>query len=208
MVADQRPSLPPRLTMPDPEIHLASSSPRRREILTTLGVRFTASGVNLDESRLAGEPVKQMAERLARDKALSGKPASMLPVLGADTLVVAGDSVFGKPATRSAALEMLAALSGREHRVITGVALLHDGELHSAVSETAVWFRDLHPDEALAYWHSGEPQGKAGAYAIQGRGGGFVTRIDGSYTGVVGLPVFETVKLLQMAGIDILARPC
>lgn len=193
--------------MPDPELHLASSSPRRRDILTVLGIRFTASGVDLDESRRVGEPVAEMAERLARAKAMAAECLPGLPVLGADTVVVAGDRLFGKPVSKAAALTMLAALSGNSHRVITAVALLHGGEVHTALSETGVWFRDIHPDEAVAYWQSGEPQGKAGAYAIQGRGGAFVTRIDGSYSGVVGLPVFETARLLQIAGIDILARP-
>jgi septum formation protein len=191
--------------MDEPLLHLASSSPRRREILTALGLRFSAEGVGIDEARIGNEPVRQMALRLAREKALaSGSPAS-LPVLGADTVVVAGDSVFGKPVSEASALDMLAALSGRVHQVITAVALSHKDDIHTAVSETAVWFRDIHPDEARAYWQSGEPLGKAGGYAIQGLGGAFVARLSGSYSGVVGLPVFETVALLKLAGIDILA---
>ncbi len=194
--------------MPDPLLHLASSSPRRREILAALGIKFSSAGVNLDESRIAEESVTAMAERLARAKALAGSGQTTLPVLGADTVVFAGDRVFGKPASKAAALQTLAALSGRAHQVITAVALVAEAAVHTAVAESTVWFRDIHPDEALAYWQSGEPADKAGAYAIQGLGGSFVTRLDGSYSGVVGLPVFETVKLLRKAGIDILARPC
>jgi septum formation protein len=128
-------------------------------------------------------------------------------VLGADTIVVLDERVFGKPASREEALRMLASLSGRRHQVLTGVAVIADGELQTAVSLTEVQFREIHPDEAEAYWQSGEPAGKAGAYAVQGLGGIFVSAINGSYTGVVGLPVFETVNLLRQAGIELPAMP-
>jgi septum formation protein len=189
--------------MNDPVLHLASSSPRRRELLSTLGLRFSHGGVDVDESALPGEAAADMVLRLATMKARTAYDSGdhRLPVLGADTAVVLGDRIFGKPESKQDALEMLARLSGRTHQVLTGVALLADGKLDTAVSETAVQFREIRPDEAEAYWQSGEPAGKAGAYAVQGLGGIFVSAINGSYTGVVGLPVFETAELLQRAGI-------
>jgi septum formation protein len=126
-------------------------------------------------------------------------------VIGADTAVVLGDEVFGKPGNRDECLAILAALSGRVHRVMTGVAVRSSRGMQTAVSTTDVVFREIRPDEALAYWQSGEPRDKAGAYAIQGRGGVFVAAITGSYSGVVGLPVFETAALLQDAGYRVLA---
>jgi septum formation protein len=192
--------------MPAPDLHLASSSPRRREILAALGLTFSHGGVDIDESRRPGEGLEEMARRLAQEKALAAARDG-LPVLAADTIVVLGDRAFGKPATEGDALSMLAALSGRSHRVITGVALSADGELATAMSDTEVRFRDIRPDEALAYWQSGEPQDKAGAYGIQGLGGVFVESINGSYSGVVGLPVFETASLLRDAGLDVLMKP-
>lgn len=189
-----------------PQFHLASASPRRREILAGLGLRFSCAGVDLDESRLENEAVETMVLRLAGDKAQAGRsPQSpALPILAADTIVVLGDRVFGKPKSEEDALAMLAALSGRSHRVITAVALLQGDALTTALSDTAVRFRDICPDESRDYWHSGEPGDKAGGYAIQGLGGMFVESISGSYSGVVGLPVYETVKLLEDAGIRLL----
>ena len=184
-----------------PDLHLASSSPRRRDILTAMGISFTHAGVDIDESRLPGERPVTMVERLAREKAEA--KTNELPVLGADTVVVLGDTVFGKPRSLDDALSMLEALSGKTHRVVTAVALRFNGGTTIDTSDTRVQFRDIDPDEALRYWHSGEPAGKAGAYAIQGIGGVFVASIEGSYSGVVGLPVFETARLLDAAGIRI-----
>lgn len=188
------------------QFHLASGSPRRRAILSGLDLRFSYAGVDLDESRRADESVESMVVRLARDKALAGQHAlpAGLPVLAADTIVVLGDRVFGKPVSEEDALAMLAALSGRRHRVITAVAMLQEHEFVTALADTTVQFRDICPDEARRYWHSGEPVDKAGGYAIQGLGGVFVASITGSYSGVVGLPVFETVQLLNAAGIRVL----
>jgi len=189
-----------------PVIHLASASPRRREILQSLGVTFSAGGVDIDESRRAGEAVDDMSMRLAREKALAVDPDAHggLPVLAADTIVVLDDRVFGKPTSKEDALSMLRALSGRSHRVLTAVVLRAGDALFTAMSDTEVRFREIRPDEALAYWQSGEPHDKAGAYAIQGLGGIFVESVEGSYTGVVGLPVFETADLLLQADIRIL----
>lgn len=188
-----------------PTIHLASSSPRRRDLLTALGISFTAAGVDVDERRLAHESPIGMVERLAALKAESAVVECGTLVLGADTAVVLGDRVFGKPADRSDACAMLAALSGRTHEVMTGVALCGPEGTAVAVSVTEVEFREIRPDESLRYWQIGEPRDKAGAYAIQGVGGVFVRAISGSYSGVVGLPVFETAQLLRAAGIDVLA---
>ena len=192
--------------MESPVLHLASSSPRRREILTALGLTFTYAGVDLDESRRDGEAVDDMAARLAREKAMAVDPADHdgVPVLAADTIVVLDDRVFGKPASEPDALSMLQALSGTTHRVLTAITVRAGNALFTAMSDTEVRFRDISPDEAAAYWQSGEPRDKAGAYAIQGLGGIFVAGIEGSYSGVVGLPVFETADLLARAGICIL----
>lgn len=183
-------------------LHLASASPRRREILAALGLAFTWGGVAVEERRRGSEPADAMVLRLAGAKALAAEAAAV--VIGADTAVVLGDRVFGKPAGPEDALAMLGALSGRTHRVVTGVAVCSPRGLDTALSATEVRFREIRPDEALAYWQSGEPCDKAGAYAIQGRGGVFVEAIRGSYSGVVGLPVFETARLLQAAGLDVL----
>jgi septum formation protein len=189
--------------MTAPILHLASSSPRRREILAALGVPITHGGTDIDEARQAGESVDKMAVRLARDKALAA--TAELPVLGADTIVVLGDRVFGKPASENDAIDMLTSLSGRSHRVLTGVAVQCGDNVWTELSDTTVRFRDIGPDEARTYWQSGEPAGKAGAYAIQGLGGIFVEAVEGSYSGVVGLPVYETAALLRKAGIDVLS---
>jgi septum formation protein len=194
--------------MEQPHLHLASSSPRRREILTVLGLSFSYKGVDIDESRGGVEPVTEMVMRLAREKALAADNDQFeaLPVLAADTIVVLGNRVFGKPSGEEDALSMLAALSGSVHKVFTAVALLVGGRVSTAMSETEVRFRDIGRDEARAYWQSGEPAGKAGAYAIQGLGGIFAESLHGSYSGVVGLPVFETAQLLRIGGIDVLPQ--
>ena len=185
-------------------LHLASSSPRRKEILAALGLTFSVGSADVDEQRLGGESARDMVLRLAKDKATAGDPGGDVIVIAADTLVVLGEDIFGKPVDKDQALDMLGQLSGRTHQVLTGVAVLAGGEMRAVLSTTDVHFREISPDEALAYWQSGEPCDKAGAYAIQGRGGVFVEAISGSYSGVVGLPVFETVKLLHEAGLRVL----
>lgn len=188
------------------DIHLASSSPRRHQILEALGVRFTASGVDIDETRYDGEPVAEMVVRLAVAKAQAARASVQddLPIIGADTAVALDDRVLGKPGSQGEAMEMLARLSGRAHTVLTAVALDHAGEVSTATSVTEVRFREISPDEAHRYWQSGEPRDKAGAYAVQGLGGMFVEHVSGSYSGVVGLPVFETAGLLRKAGLSVM----
>jgi septum formation protein len=181
---------------------LASGSPRRREILAALGLDFDVRPVDADETPLPGETAAQMVDRLARAKAeAAAAPGSV--VVGADTAVVLDGEMFAKPADRDDAVRMLLRLSGREHEVLTGVAVAAADRVDSVVSRTRVRFRDIRRDEALDYWQSGEPQDKAGGYGIQGLGGVFVSNIEGSYSGVVGLPVFETATLLARAGVRI-----
>lgn len=191
-------------TNSNPTLYLASTSPRRREILQALGIEFKQAIVAVDESVVAGESPQQMVQRLAAAKAAACSDGQL--VLGADTVVVLDGRILGKPTDANDAVEMLLALSGRTHKVYTGVALKSPIETRSVVSATDVRFREIGRDEACLYWQSGEPCDKAGAYAIQGLGGQFVESIDGSYSGVVGLPVFETVELLRTAGIDVLAK--
>ena len=183
-------------------LHLASTSPRRREILETLGIEFEVILVDTDESPLAGEKPDEMVLRLAAAKADAATHGDF--VLAADTVVVLGDRVLGKPRDAEDAVEMLLALSGRCHAVMTGVALKTPAGTTAVLSTTDVQFRQIGRDEAHRYWQSGEPSDKAGAYGIQGLGGMFVKSIEGSYSGVMGLPVFETVELLVSAGLDVL----
>lgn len=186
--------------------HLASSSPRRAAILDALGAAYTMAGMDIDEQRLPGEKADTMVLRLAAGKAAAAGKLHAKAVLAADTAVVVDDDIFGKPVDQEDALLMLARLSGRSHQVMTGVAVRWGDSERVILSATEVRFREISPDEALAYWQSGEPRGKAGAYAIQGLAGLFVEQIKGSYSGVVGLPVYETATLLAEAGIDLLKR--
>jgi septum formation protein len=187
-------------------LHLASTSPRRQEILRSLGLEFTVIGVEIDESRLEGESARQMVLRLAAEKAAAAVSEDVQLVIGADTIVLLGDRVLGKPRDRDDSIEMLMSLSGRNHTVLSGVALRSSTGTTTVLSETDVRFREIDRDEALAYWQSGEPCDKAGSYAIQGRGGAFVAAISGSYSGVVGLPVYELVDLLRNAGIEVMKK--
>lgn len=185
---------------------LASSSPRRRELLEALGLEFAVTPVDVDESPRPGESPRAMVLRLAAAKAAAADARDEDIVIGADTVVVCEGEVFGKPRDRADALSMLARLSGRAHRVLTGVTVRRGGHAFSAVSDTEVRMRVIQAGEAECYWQTGEADGKAGAYAIQGLGGMFVQSIAGSYSGVVGLPVFETVELLAAAGYDIFVQ--
>jgi septum formation protein len=186
-------------------IVLASASPRRRELLAQLGVPHEVLVVDVDETPLPGESPARLAQRLARAKAVAGhaRTGGARAVLGSDTVVAVDARIFGKPVDRDDALAMLAALSGREHRVLTAVALAlpgTEGAVSEALSDTLVRMRSIAPAEAAAYWATGEPAGKAGAYAIQGLGAMFIEHIHGSYSGVMGLPLYETARLLQAAG--------
>lgn len=186
-------------------LYLASSSPRREEILGALGLEFTVVSNEVDETPVDGESPSDMVLRLARAKALAVDVEAPAVVIGADTAVVVDDVALGKPGNEGEAIMMLQRLSGRAHSVLTGVAVSSPGGVQTILSTSTVRFRDIRQDEARAYWQSREPCDKAGAYAIQGIGGIFVEKIEGSYSGVVGLPVFETVDLLNNAGVRVLA---
>lgn len=184
-----------------PRIVLASASPRRRELLDQLGIGHEVLPADVDETAMHGEAPGALAQRLARLKALEGRrrDGGRRAVLGADTVVTADGALFGKPAGREDAIRMLTQLGGREHRVLTAVAVAPPGEgpVLEAVSESRVRMRAISAAEAAAYWDTGEPAGKAGAYAIQGLGAVFIEHISGSYSGVMGLPLYETARLLQ-----------
>jgi septum formation protein len=181
---------------------LASASPRRQELLRQIGVAHRVVPADLDESRLPGEPPAAYVERLAAAKAeavYATHPG--LVVLAADTAVVLGTELFGKPADRTESLGMLAALAGRTHEVLTAVAVRHAGGRALALSASEVTFRALGAAECRRYVATGEPVGKAGGYAVQGLAATFITRLAGSYSGVMGLPLAETAALLAAAGV-------
>lgn len=179
---------------------LASASPRRAALLAQIGVPFRVQPPAVDETRRNGEPPRRYVRRMALAKARA--VTAEAPVLGADTVVVVEDRLFGKPADRAAGLAMLAALSGREHHVLTAVALAWRGRVRARLAAARVRFRAIDAEEAAAYWDTGEPADKAGGYGMQGIGGVFARRVRGGYGTVVGLPLAETEQLLRAAGID------
>jgi septum formation protein len=186
-------------------VYLASGSPRRRELLQQIGVSFQVVGAAVDEAALPGEAAPAYVARLAAAKADAGwerrGDAAGAPVLAADTAVVLGGKILGKPADRQDAEDMLLQLSGRTHEVLTAIALRTQGGMHSRISRSEVTFRAVAAAEARLYWETGEPCDKAGAYAIQGRAAIFIADLRGSYSGVMGLPLFETAELLSKAGL-------
>ena len=203
------------------ELYLASRSPRRRELLAGLGYRFEVVDAAIDEGRADGETPARYVERMAREKALAGLDAvertgagasgSPPVVLGADTIVVVDGEVLGKPRDGAEVLAHLERLSGRDHLVLSAVALAARAAGEPAVgvrmSRNRVWFRHLSADEREAYRATGEPADKAGSYAIQGLAAAFVTRLEGSWSAVVGLPLHETANLLARAGVPFLPPP-
>jgi len=186
-----------------PRLVLASASPRRHALLRELGLGFSTRVPDVDEQMRPGEGPEALTLRLALAKvgAVPGGIADGEVVLAADTVVCLDDRILGKPVDAADAASMLQALSGRAHTVCTAVAVANRSRQASVVSATRVWMRAIDTAEIEAYIASGEPMDKAGAYAIQGRGCAFVSRIDGSHTGVVGLPLFETLALLADFGI-------
>jgi len=185
-----------------PSLVLASASPRRRDLLQQLGYIPELRPSSLDESRRPGERPADLVRRLAREKALAARlPGEDALVLGADTVVCLGDQVFGKPRDLVHARAIYQTLAGRWHQVLTAVAICHGGQVHSLLARSAVRLRALSDAEAAAYWASGEPQDKAGAYAIQGLGAVFLRGLRGSCTGVMGLPLAETAALLSRLGL-------
>ncbi len=186
------------------DVYLASASPRRRELLQQIGVRFAVLPVNVAEIYQTGETPVAYAQRLACDKAQAGwnslVNADRKPVLGADTIVVSDERILGKPRDQDDGIVMLQLLSGKTHQVITAVALCH-GPCSVKVNVSRVSLRSLTLAECQAYWETGEPSDKAGGYAIQGKAAIFIRELEGSYSGVMGLPIFETAQLLAQLNI-------
>ena len=206
-------------------LYLASRSPRRRELLAGLGFRFEALDVEVDEARAPGETPARYVERVARKKAFAGLEAvERMPgsgaggrgapvVMGADTIIAVDGEVFGKPRDDAEVLAQLERLSGRSHLVLSAVAVVSGagsgaarpaGAAETRLSRSRVWFRPLSEAERRSYRETGEPADKAGSYAVQGLAAAFVTRLEGSWSGVVGLPLHETVELLGRAGVPFL----
>lgn len=188
--------------------YLASASPRRHELLAQIGVRFEVVNVDVDESVLPDECPEDYVQRVALAKAraglldaLPGDPEAV--VLGGDTSVICAGKVFGKPENKAHALDMLMALSGNEHQVYSAISVVSAARHETRLIKTRVRFKTLTEQECEDYWQTGEPLGKAGGYAIQGLGSVFVTAIEGSYTGVVGLPVAETAQLLRQFSVPV-----
>lgn len=192
-------------------LYLASGSPRRRELLTQIGVPFTAISADIDETPLANESPSAYVERLARGKAEAGRRSVVCDtpfcVLGADTAVVLDGKILGKPVDEADACAMLMMLSDKEHEVLTAISVLDGDRCESQVVRSLVRFRAISREEAAAYWASGEPWDKAGGYGIQGLGAVFVAGLNGSYSAVVGLPVCESAELLGHFGIPCWQKP-
>ena len=186
------------------QIILASASPRRKELLDQINVSYQVYPVDLDETPWPDEAPLDYVQRVAAEKSAACKAQlnTEIPVLAADTAVILGAVIMGKPKDKADAMAMLTQLSGKTHQVYSAISL-RGREHDQAVSITEVTFRCLTEQEILAYWHSGEPVDKAGSYAIQGRGGVFIESIKGSFSGVVGLPLFETADLLSKQGIEL-----
>ena len=202
------------ITQLDRSIYLASRSPRRRELLAQIGVRFhlllfrgkPETDPELDETPQSGEAPGAYVERVARAKALAGwkrleqRNLPRAAVLAADTTVAIGEQILGKPADRREAAAMLATLSGRSHQVLTAVAVKQEAQFECVVSVSEVDFKPLSADEIRRYVATGECDDKAGSYAIQGRAAQFVVALRGSFSGVMGLPLYETAQLLERMG--------
>jgi septum formation protein len=188
-----------------PQIRLASGSPRRRELLKQLGLRYEVQAVDIDETPKQGEKPLDYVQRMAFEKSAAcvNLQLSPLPILAADTAVILGDEIMGKPESQAHAAHMLSRLSGKKHQVYSAVSL-RGSEHWQRVSLTEVHFRAIDPPEMAAYWNTGEPQDKAGGYAIQGLGSLFIKTIHGSFSGVMGLPLFETAEILRKQGIQII----
>jgi septum formation protein len=187
------------------QLYLASKSPRRRELLAQLGLVFECIEGSVDESVLDGEAPQDYVLRLAKAKAVSGQDnlvvPSQIPILGSDTSVVIDNQILGKPQDEQEAVAMLARLSGHSHMVYTAVAIKHNRDIKSVCCATKVFFAAMTASQINSYVATGEPMDKAGAYGIQGLGGRYIKKIEGSYTSVVGLPLYETSMLLTECGV-------
>ena len=200
-----------RITVPEssvlPSVVLASASPQRKALLLQIGVEALCVPADIDESILDGESAQMYVQRLACEKCqvvAQSYPDAI--VIAADTTISIGEKIIAKAESLEQGQEILSLLSGKQHSVLTGVAFFYCGALHQLVCETLVDFRQISADEIVAYWNSGEPQGKAGCYAIQGMGAIFIERIRGSYSNVVGLPLSEVAGQLTLFGYPLLRR--
>lgn len=183
-------------------LYLASMSPRRAELLSQLGLSFDTVNAPIEEVALPNEDAESFVKRMAIEKSLDGfnkLAGAHIWVIGGDTLVKVDNLVLGKPKNQADAMRMWRKLSGRAHEVLSAVAVVNDGEVFYALNRTWVYFREISEQEMREYWQTGEPIDKAGAYAIQGLGAQFIERIDGSYSAVMGLPLFELGQLLTQA---------
>lgn len=190
-----------------PSIYLASASPRRRQLLAQIGVQFELLPAPVDETPHADETPADFVCRMALDKAVCGqgnlRGRRRRPVLGADTVVVVENQIFGKPRDSVHALSMLRQMSAARHQVLSAVALVQEERSETRLQRSSVTFRPLAEEEMQRYWDSGEPADKAGAYAIQGFGAIFVRELEGSYSGVMGLPLYETWELLRSFDVTV-----
>lgn len=189
------------------DLILASASPRRSQLLQQIGVHFTTEPAHIDETHYSNESAVDYVTRMALEKAqkISQRHSAVVPVLGADTIVHCDGEIFTKPKDFDHSRAMLHALSDNSHEVLTAVAVVNAEISAVLVSTSRVWFRTITDAECLRYWQTGEPKDKAGAYAVQGYGAVFVERIEGSFSGVVGLPIAETTKLLNQFNVPIWA---
>ncbi len=187
---------------------LASASPRRADLLRQLGLSFRVQIANIDETPIGKESGADYVQRLALEKAQTTyRSIGVGPVLGSDTAVVLNGDIFGKPKDYQDFTKMMGLLSGREHQVLSAIAMIDDTKTETALSVTRVSFRELKQDEIRNYWQTGEPEGKAGGYAIQGVAAGFIKEITGSYSAVKGLPLYETSELLRKFDLWPLEKP-
>ena len=191
--------------MSNKKLVLASQSPRREALLSQLGYQFICQPANIDESVFYDEPALNYVVRMAKEKAeviaQATKPSLNCLILGADTCVVNNGEILAKPIDLADCITILKTLSAKKHQVLTAIAVTNGENISHEVIITDVYFKTLTTDEITAYWHTGEPQDKAGAYGIQGIGGQFVRRMEGSYSAVVGLPLYETSQLLAKFGL-------
>ncbi len=190
------------------QIYLASASPRRKELLAQIGIKFECLTIDVPEEKKPHEAPQAYADRLALSKAQAGWESSErienCPVLGADTIVVMDNIILEKPIDKDDGVRMLQLLSGNTHEVITSVAVMHGNHIKTACSISRVKFRKISAHEAAAYWETKEPTDKAGGYGIQGKAAAFVEHIAGSHSGIMGLPLFETANMLKEFGINVL----
>ncbi len=183
------------------QIILASASPRRAELLDQLGISYEVQSVDINEDPMQGESAEDLVQRLAIEKSQAITNV-VKPVLGADTLGLIGDHILVKPTDIEHSIKMLTEMSGNWHEILSAVAITYKGSTNVRLNRNRVLFREISQDEMIRYWNTGEPQDKAGSYAIQGIAAMFIERIEGSYSGIMGLPLFETMQLLNELGIS------